>query len=240
MDGTASPAPRLFDFGLVKSPAKAKPIDNLDEVLGSSLLLVGQRRKERSQALQLEASRAAQEIRREWQHVEDCKADLATLAELTKAAQRIRADGDAIGHLCYKSIDAAKDRAKVVGETLAQLQQEKESRERELLLAANAAANVKFGEVTTFLALYRERLGLIIDRVAAQTVKLSFTLLDAAQPDREFSIILSLADGHVYRCLDCSPMLPSLKLLLEDLNEEPCASIALPTFLCGLRRAFKG
>jgi len=241
-----SPPPRAskpFDFDF-RSPGRLKQSDPLEEVHSNSLMFVGQWRKERAVAFRLEASKGLEEIRRERQDIEDCKFDLATVTELTQVASQLRADGTAVGQVLCQSVEEAKLRTKVAEDIMNHLvdahrENTEEAKQREAELEKNTqASSCQFEFVDSFLAMYRKRLGLAIERHGPQTVTLVFTLLDKARPDREFSLTLSLADGHGYRCLGCSPELPTLKNLLDNLNEEPYASTSLPMFMCSLRRAF--
>lgn len=241
-----SPLPRaskLFDCDF-KSPARPKLCDPLEEVHANSLMFAAQWRKERVLALRLEASKGLEEIRRERQEIEDCKFDLATVEELTLVASRLRAEGAAVGQVLCQSVDEAKLRTQVAEDIMCHLKEAHREKSQDalnqqaVLEERGKASSCRLELLDSFLAMYRKRLGLTIDRDGAQTVKLVFTLLDKARPDREFSLTLSLADGQGYKSLCCDPELPALKKLLDNLNEEPCASIALPKFMCSLRRAF--
>merc|ERR1711964_423075 len=88
---------------------------------------------------------------------------------------------------------------------------------------------------------YKDRLGLAITRVAPQTVRMAFPLLDESNPQREFFFTLGLASGkssHEYCVFECDPDAPELPKLLEELNVNAASATALPRFVCSMRRAF--
>ncbi|KAG6874144.1 hypothetical protein C0995_005562 [Termitomyces sp. Mi166 len=60
-------------------------------------------------------------------------------------------------------------------------------------------------------------LGCMVEGIGADQVLLRFAHLDAANPDRECSLVLDVAQG--YNVATASPSLPTLPLLLKALNE---------------------
>jgi len=72
-------------------------------------------------------------------------------------------------------------------------------------------------------------------------VRMTFSLLDAADPAREFAFTLGLAQGEekaAYDVYNCAPMVPELRGLLAELNHKPDSAVALPRFICSMRKAF--
>jgi hypothetical protein len=239
---------RAFDFDF-RSPARGfspPPCnhDHLDEVCSSSHSLVTHWRKEQAQALQLEAQRGIQDLFRDQEALEDLKADMAILKELTQAAQLFRIEGTKLGDAVRDSLKAASQNADEVSQTRDMLLSARDasrkelSRQEILLKEQQQASDAQAVNLEQFLSRYRNALGLDILRVAPRTVRLSFTLIDEMHPGREFSLVMGLLEEHVYFVQDCKPQVIDVSHLLRRLNEDPFSPAALPAFVCGLRRAF--
>eukprot|EP00931_Biecheleriopsis_adriatica_P045432 TRINITY_DN26024_c0_g1_i1.p1 TRINITY_DN26024_c0_g1~~TRINITY_DN26024_c0_g1_i1.p1 ORF type:complete len:284 (-),score=74.90 TRINITY_DN26024_c0_g1_i1:95-874(-) len=252
MASPVSPA-RIFDFDY-RSPARvdSSPLrggagcsDLLEEVCTESQRRMAQWRKEQNLALQQEAQRGLQEVWREEEALEELQADLAAVNELTEAARRVRAEGSILQEAVLQSIHAGEQRAKAASRVRDNLHGAHEKciqevrQEQQRLQEWKQAAGSQLMDIDAFLSRYSRNLGFEITRVAPQTVRMCFTLLDKAEPSREFSVVLGLAESDEgYRASDCSPKVPELEHLLAGLNQDPTAASALPAFVCGLRRAF--
>merc|ERR1719454_735077 len=92
-------------------------------------------------------------------------------------------------------------------------------------------------QALALLRTYKDRLGLDISRVAPETVRMAFSLLDERDPSREFSFVLGLSKD-CYHVKDCALVVPELNKLLEELNNACCSVSALPRFVCSMRRCF--
>mmetsp|Transcript_91184 Transcript_91184/g.162376 ORF Transcript_91184/g.162376 Transcript_91184/m.162376 type:complete len:261 (-) Transcript_91184:153-935(-) len=252
MSSPVSPA-RNFDFDY-RSPARASPVvlggtgcsEDLEEVCTTSRMRISQWRKEQCQNIQQEVHRGLQEVGRDEDMLDDLKADLTVVKELTEAARKLRAEGGKLGEAISETVAATGRRSQLAISTRDYLLQAREGcaqemrTEEQALRERRQAAGNQMCEIEDFLSRYREALGLDIVRAAPQTVKLIFTLLDQVQPTREFSVNLTLAaQGEGYEAFECSPEVPSLPDLLSKLNEDPHSPKALPGFFCGLREAFK-
>eukprot|EP00931_Biecheleriopsis_adriatica_P111065 TRINITY_DN85406_c0_g1_i1.p1 TRINITY_DN85406_c0_g1~~TRINITY_DN85406_c0_g1_i1.p1 ORF type:complete len:262 (-),score=71.47 TRINITY_DN85406_c0_g1_i1:36-821(-) len=253
MAAPVSPA-RTFDFDY-RSPARmqASPLpgcagcsDELEETCTKSQMRTAQWRKEHSQSLQQEVQHGLHGIWREEEALQELEADLVAVQELTETARRFRAEASELGEVMLQSINAGQRRAEVATRTRDYLRGAQEKclqevrQEQQRLQEWKQDAGSQLKDIDAFLSRYSRSLGFEISRVAPQTVRLCFTLLDAAEPCREFSLVLSLAGGaDGYGARDCSPKVPELDVLLERLNEDPSSASALPAFVCGLRRAFK-
>eukprot|EP00442_Polarella_glacialis_P011966 CAMPEP_0115121720 /NCGR_PEP_ID=MMETSP0227-20121206/46405_1 /TAXON_ID=89957 /ORGANISM="Polarella glacialis, Strain CCMP 1383" /LENGTH=258 /DNA_ID=CAMNT_0002523535 /DNA_START=101 /DNA_END=874 /DNA_ORIENTATION=+ len=249
----ASPLPfthgaSFADLSLA-SPGFQASKDLLEQVCSASEQWVSQWRQEQSTAMMLEAQRGSQNLYREQEELEEVQADLLAIAQLAEAAHQLRAEGAEQGEVLRQSMEAAKGRANVayrLKEDLcaAYAACSKEAREEEALLCERRqAAQEQLANMQQFLALYKDGLGLDISRVAAQTLRVSFTLIDKSDPGREFWLTLGLcitdsAQGYEYQAVDGSCELSQLRQLLERLNDDPGTPAALPAFVCGLRRAF--
>merc|ERR1712039_491525 len=91
-----------------------------------------------------------------------------------------------------------------------------------------------------------ERLGLNVEVTAAQTVKIKFLLVDASDPSKEYSFLLSL--GHAcdmvessesYSVSACTPPVSNVRALVETLNSQIEIAAALPAFVCAMKKAFQ-
>jgi len=244
----ASPA-RFFDFDY-RSPARAEPVpgntgcsDLMEEVCSSHQERVTQWRRDQTHSLHAEAQRGIQDILREEEGLEQLRMDLAAVQELTEAAKHLSAEGSKLNKAIHASLSATGRRAEEAAQARDELCDTHQKSEEELQqeeLAVNRriqAAEDQKVDIEYFLNRYRDSLGLDICRVAPQTVRLTFTLIDKSRPSREFLITLAVAE-HGYTAFDCSPEVPELPQLLKSLNKDPAAAAALPSFVCGLRRAF--
>eukprot|EP01094_Clydonella_sp_ATCC50884_P009589 TRINITY_DN19126_c0_g1_i2.p1 TRINITY_DN19126_c0_g1~~TRINITY_DN19126_c0_g1_i2.p1 ORF type:complete len:133 (+),score=40.57 TRINITY_DN19126_c0_g1_i2:299-697(+) len=90
-------------------------------------------------------------------------------------------------------------------------------------------------EVEKSIEHYGSRLGLCFSR-AQNCLRFMFTLIDSANPDREFSFNLRVdAATNSYELLQCEPALEKSANLLEQLNEDN----NLSRFVCLMRKEFK-
>jgi hypothetical protein len=118
--------------------------------------------------------------------------------------------------------------------------------EEQKIAQQKEAADAQHAEALKLLGTYQDRLGLAIVRVAPQTVRMTFSLLDERDPAREFSFVLGLGasdasmdkDADAYHVAECVPAVPALPQLLSALNADASSAVALPRFVCGIRRAF--
>lgn len=245
----ASPA-RFFDFDY-RSPARAEPVpgntgcsDLMEEVCSNHEERVAQWRRDQAHAVHSEAQRSIQEVLREEDGLEQLRADLLAVQELTEAAKRLSSEGSKLNKAINASLSDAGHRAEVAAQLCdgpcgTQQKSQEEFRKQELALHRQIQdAEDQKVDIEYFLNRYRDSLGLNIQRVAPQTVRLVFTLIDKSRPSREFSVTIALAHQQGYTAFDCSREVPELPQLLNRLNQDPAAAAALPMFVCGLRRAF--
>eukprot|EP00418_Pyrodinium_bahamense_P067108 CAMPEP_0179099440 /NCGR_PEP_ID=MMETSP0796-20121207/45875_1 /TAXON_ID=73915 /ORGANISM="Pyrodinium bahamense, Strain pbaha01" /LENGTH=253 /DNA_ID=CAMNT_0020797239 /DNA_START=40 /DNA_END=801 /DNA_ORIENTATION=+ len=233
-------SPRAFDF---KSPAPAA--DRLEEAFAAVHMRTAQWRKDSARAAQQELQHGVEELRRERAGLEALCTGLAGTEQLTEAARRVKAEGSRLAEAMRRSADAVAQRAEAALGARDQLREVQGLRHKELrceeeaLAEQRRLAEVQEAAIEGFLGLYRERLGLAVSRAAPRTVRLAFTLLDEADPAREFSLTLSIAEPQGYCVLECCPQVPQVATLLEHLNCNADSPAALPTFVCGMRRAFR-
>ncbi|CAL1169727.1 unnamed protein product [Cladocopium goreaui] len=247
----ASPSPaRAFDFDY-RSPARVEgsPLpcrpgctDKLEEVCAAAQSNVREWRKERSQIMNSLAQRGLQDILKEEDVVCDLQADLAAVEELTEAARCFHKEGAKLGEAMLQCMKASGERAEVVAQAKDILRSANEDYQKELeaeerrLAETKEASKEQQQSIDEFLQRYSRSLGLKISRVSAQTILLSFTRINKAEPKKEFSVVLGLSkEGYV--ASKCNPEVPELPRLLDRLNEDSTAT-AVPQFICGLRRAF--
>eukprot|EP00435_Cladocopium_sp_Y103_P068374 s735_g31.t1 len=248
----ASPSPaRAFDFDY-RSPARVEgsPLpcrpgctDKLEEVCAAAQSNVREWRKERSQIMSSLAQRGLQDILKEEDVVCDLQADLAAVEELTEAARCFHEEGAKLGEAMLQCMKASGERAEVVAQAKDILRSANEDYQKELeteerrLAETKEASKEQQQSIDEFLQRYSRSLGLKISRVSAQTILLSFTQINKAEPKKEFSVVLGLSkEGYV--ASKCNPEVPELPRLVERLNEDSTNVTAVPQFICGLRRAF--
>merc|ERR1719181_2390300 len=69
-------------------------------------------------------------------------------------------------------------------------------KEEQNIATQREVADAQHMEALKLLGIYKERLGLAITRVAPQTVRMSFTLIDESSPGKEFYFTLGLTDSR--------------------------------------------
>merc|ERR1712087_13982 len=89
----------------------------------------------------------------------------------------------------------------------------------------------------------KERLGLNVEVTAAQTVKITFLLVDNSDPSKEYSFLLSLGPAcdmaESYSVSSCTPLVSNVRALVETLNSQVESAAALPAFVCAMKKAFQ-
>jgi hypothetical protein len=158
----------------------------------------------------------------------------------------MHAEGEQIAEAVQNSTAAAAERTKAIARMRDELLRQRDAHLEALcheegeMKRQREAAEERELQATRLLNTYRERLGFAITRDAAQTVRMTF-LLDEADPNREFAFTLGVASAEGesgYVVHDCRPAVPELESLLVDLNNDVESPVALPRFVCSMRRAF--
>jgi len=226
-----------------------------DEVFGDAQTRLTQWRKDFVSASSFEAQQGLRDLCHDRGHLKDLEADLAGVQGLVEAASQLQAGGAWLAEVLHSSSEAAGSRAQAVARVCDELRELSETRRQELEeeerknARQQEVADAQHAEAMKLLDTYRDRLGLAIIRVAPQTVRMAFSLIDECDLGREFFFSLGLADfgggGHAllssakegYCVRECAPCVPELPKLLEELNAD-ASTTALPRFVCGMRRAF--
>jgi len=238
----------------LKSPLRNLRVDTCDQASSEDLyadaqVRLAQWRKDLVSSASFEAQQGIRELRHEREHIKDLRADLAGVQGLVESASQLQAGGARLAEVVNSSDKAAASRAQGMARIRDELyevcekhQQGLEQEERNIA-QRREAADAHHEEALKLLATYSERLGLAITRVAPQTVRIAFSLLDQSDPEREFSFTLGLADldgktSEGYRVSDCAPNVAELPKILGQLNEDSNSASALPRFVCSMRRAF--
>lgn len=135
--------------------------------------------------------------------------------------------------------DAVRAREVALGEYQArqrELQEQKAQVEDQ-----RCAFEETFEQVDRFLRLYEDRLGLVINRIAPRTVRVTLTSIHERDMLTEHTFVLAVAQAEpvTYSVSDCQPTVPQLPSLLARLNKDATAASALSSFICGMRRAFE-
>jgi hypothetical protein len=248
-----SPAP-------VHTAAFRSPLRNLrpdvsdrfasEEIYADAHASLVQWRKGFLSAASFEAQQGLRELSHEKEHLKDLQSDLAEIQGLVQVASHLQRGGSRLTEVLESSRDAAASRAQAVSKMRQEIQacrtrlQEELQEEEQKIVRQREVADAQHGEAIKLLNTYKDRLGLAISRVAPQTVRMGFSLLDESDPCREFSFTVGLAEPDKtrspknYSTTDCTPEVPELPLLLEQLNHDASSVAALPRFVCGMRRAF--
>lgn len=190
--------------------------------------------------------RSLRELSTDISRLGDMRAELAEANQQVQAAEQLRLESVRLSEEMRKSAESTAARAGVVAETKEKLDQARADRHRavareEALLAEHARGmECRAAEVDQFLAMYRHRLGLDIAPTGeVHEVRFCFSLLTEEEPELKAGVTLRLAaDGASYEAVDCSPTLSRLEPMLAILNGSAESALALPAFVCGLRREF--
>jgi hypothetical protein len=199
-----------------------------------------------------EAQQGIRDLCHEREHLKDLQNDLVAVQGLVEAASQLQAGGARLTEVLQASSEAAASRAESLRALVQELYGLCEKRKLELqeeeskIAREKEVADAQHAEALKLLDTYKERLGLSITRVAPQTVRIAFSLLDRCDPQREFHFTLGLCNPQDdaslstqrYRVGECVPSVPELQKLLALLNEEASSAVGLPRFVCCMRRSF--
>lgn len=220
-----------------------------EQVYADAVTRVSQWRKDVLSTANFEAQTGLRDLCHEHEQLKDLKKEVADVHSLVQVASQLQAGGARLSEVMQSSSAANAQRAQVVARMNDDMHATCEKRRRELeqeqstIVRQKAISDSQHEEALKLLAIYRDRLGLAITREAAQTVRMSFSLIDAKDLQRDFYFTLGLADSdnlaHDRYCVkSCTPAVPELADLLSALNRDIRSSAALPRFVCGMRRAF--
>jgi len=217
------------------------------EIYADAQARLAQWRKDMVGSATFDAQQGLRELTHEKEHLNDLQADLAGVQGLVDAASQLQVGGTRLAEVLQSATEAAGSRAQAMAGVkddlhelvkTHELQVEQEERK---IVQQQEAADSQHEEALKLLSTYRERLGLAIERVAPQTVRMTFSLLEEREPEKEFLFTLGLGqpDGSEGYCVsECAPDVPDLAKLLEELNMNASSATALPRFVCCMRRAF--
>lgn len=107
---------------------------------------------------------------------------------------------------------------------------------REAKLRVEEAKQTTVEDLSLGVLKYK-KLGLNFEKVADNTLRFIFTMLDPKNPKRKFSCVLSASDDEMYELLECNPPLQENRTAfhLRHLNETSDISF----FVRSMRREFK-
>lgn len=219
------------------------------EVNADALARLVQWRKDTVAKARFEAQQGLCDLSHEQEQLKDLQKDLTNAQTLVQVASQLQAGGARLSEVLRSSAEAGMTRAQAAARINEDLRgawekrQEQLEQQRRSNAVQQAQADAQHEEALKLLAIYKDRLGLDITRAAPQTVRMSFSLLDEKDPNREFSFLLGLAasggSANDNYCLqNCVPSVPELTPLLKELNENAQLTSALPRFVCSMRRAF--
>jgi len=237
-----------------KSPLRSVRADTCgavasEEVYADAHARTAQWRKDFLSSASYEAQQGLRELGSEREHLKDLRADLASVQSLVQVASQLKAGGGRLAEVLHASSHGSVTRAQTLDRMKSNLRKSSErcelelKQEEHLIEQQQVLSEAQHSEALKLLAVYEGRLGLAITREASQTVRMAFSLLDAADPAREFYFTLGLSGAEdeaaeSYRVHECSPHVPDLAQLLSELNRDACSSTSLPRFVCSMRRAF--
>lgn len=216
--------------------------DNDDEVawLQADQVQLAQWRRNCQQALHSKVQQATSEMKSEVARLGDLCGSLNGLMQVKSEAESLYDQTVASAEESRKLMrDASKANVDVdqwSGEEAALKaqvcsHQEKLQKQEQLAKAQLAAFETLFQQ-------WNDSMGLDIQRIAPSTVRVTFHFCEY-EHHRKCSFALA-AEGEKFSVSDLSPALPHARLarLVARLNAEGNASVALPVFICCMRRAF--
>jgi len=183
------------------------------------------------------------------EQLKDLQADLSGVQSLVQVASQLQACGGRLADVLQSSATSGTARAQAVAHIADGLRQSCDRCKQELqqeehsTVQQQALSDAQHAEALKLLATYEDRLGLKIKREACQTVRMSFSLVDEADLDKEFwfTLRLGVSDEDTpegYCVPTCTPYVPELAQLLAELNANSSSTTALPRFVCSMRKCF--
>lgn len=203
---------------------------------------LAQWRRDRQQALQAIAQQSMGEI----------KSGVSLLGELQTSLDGVLAQRSEIESQHKETAEHSEAIKKLAEETHARAQHEQHAKdahlqhqvdmqdkaryEEEALQMQNLKAQSQQAAFDALFGLWRDNMGLDIQRLAPATVRVTFSF---EEPHRECGF--TLAAGDTFLVSDVTPALPEsvVAALVNCLNEgQHTTRTALPQFVCCMRRAF--
>lgn len=236
-------SPRAFKSPLRSFWAESCETASSEELYADAQAHLVQWRKNFSSAASFDAQQGLRDLRHEKEHLKDLQADFAGVQGLVQVASQMQVGGSRLAQTLQISSEEAAKRAQAVARITDELSTSNDRHSEELQQEERrneqqrALADAQHAEALKLLAVYEERLGLAITRVAPQTVRMAFSLLDESDASKEFHFTLGLGEGG-YSVRECLPQVAELSRLVEELNKDASAATALPRFVCTMRRAF--
>mmetsp|Transcript_27016 Transcript_27016/g.58818 ORF Transcript_27016/g.58818 Transcript_27016/m.58818 type:complete len:252 (-) Transcript_27016:198-953(-) len=237
------PREACFDF-----TAPPRPAGRLDTLLAEHSDKLVQWRKDRGQVRKRELQSAIAELGRERSEIDELSLRVNDTGLLTHGLSKLHSRGCQVKGSVQKALESTRQRSQAALEARQRLKEveveklEELRQQREVLDKQTKDSAKRLEEVDKFLNLYRDRLGLSLERVAPQTVRFAFSLLDPEKLEKEYSLTLRWTDEEEYCIIASHPVLPSQwhNSLLARLNARaPDESSALASFIVGVREAFK-
>jgi len=251
MSAFAASSPMPTRASSSKSPLRAfAPFEGVGaEVYADAHARLVQWRKDLGSSASFDAQQDLRELCHEKEHLKDLKSDLAGVQSLVGAAAQLQVGGTRLAEVVRSSTEAAATRAQSVARVRDELDRVRDSHRQELqqeertVSRQKEMADAQHADSLKLLGVYKERLGLEITRVAPQIVRMAFSLMDNSDPSRVFFFTLGLADcedkaSDGYCVRECTPPVPELQKLVEELNADTSSTVALPRFVCLIRRCF--
>merc|ERR1712139_83609 len=195
------------------------------------------------------AQQGLRELSHEREHLKELQEDLAGVQSLVQAASQLQAGGGRLAEVLHSSTQAAGSRAQAITRVcedlrgLCETQRQELEEEKRKIARQQEVADAQHMEALKLLNTYSDRLGLVITRVAPQTVRMNFSLLNECNPEEDASFTLGIENDEsktsdCYCVSECKPEVPELSALVAALNADTSSVSALPRFVCSMRRAF--
>ncbi|KAJ3263682.1 kinetochore-associated Ndc80 complex subunit spc25 [Chytriomyces hyalinus] len=175
----------------------------------------------------LAASRAAYAARLRRERAEAASLLAQTNALTAKAAELDRMQSDAD----HSVVAARTDNETLDGKRVAldtekaalalsvrNLESELETRKKRLAEKRSARQQL-IARIAPEAQFFADKLAMRIVTVTTNVLKFLFTHIDSRNWDREYSFILDVSAGRVYKLMDCSPKLPHVDTMVSKLND---------------------
>jgi len=164
-----------------------------------------------------EKKRLADRIQAVDNETNQCKLrEIELLAELEKEQGERKASEHAVSTL-KRHLTSVREKCRTFDVEVEQyravkanLSREKEKERRTLQLRANA--------ITPELDVCQQRLRCVVEGIEKHQILVRFTHVDAQDHSREFSLVVDVS-GQIYKVLTSSPPLPTLPILIAELNQ---------------------
>jgi len=244
-----SPAGKISYRSPARERAHSPALQRAEEEPRGDWAAVAQWRRDQHQAVRSYTQQQLNGIKSEKSRVGELKANLEGVQELSsqwgkqhQETERVYEASRASAEQLVAKNTEGRDARDHLRRREAVLKEELH-REEKVLTDRSKAAEAQAQEIEALFSLWKEHAGLVMEREAPATLKVTFNLFtEEAEPvERACSFIFGMANPAEYVVQNTSPTLPEAQIdrVMQQLNVDQKQRAALPAFMCAMRRLFQ-